>query len=81
MKEESLTPSSEESNALAQIQNIIRNPKFETSTFLQDKYKELKQIENQFREREFIINKQYSRSTDNMFGYVLYKLKDSDLTS
>ena len=81
MKEESLTPSSEESNALAQIQNIIRNPKFETSTFLQDKYKELKQIENQFEERKFIINKQYSRSTDNMFGYVLYRLKDSDLTS
>jgi len=81
MKEESLVPSSEESNAIAQIQNIIRNPKFETSTFLQDKYKELKQIENQFREREFIINKQYSRSTDNMFGYVLYRLKDSDLTS
>jgi hypothetical protein len=79
MKEESLKPSDEELNSSSQIQNIVGNPKFKTSIFLQNKYKELKQIENQFQERKLIINKQYSNSTNNIFGYVLYKLKDSDL--
>jgi hypothetical protein len=81
MKEESLKPSNEELDASFQIQNIIGNPKFKTSTFLQDKYKELKQIETQFQERKFIVNKQYSNSTNSIFGYVLYRLKDSDLIS
>jgi hypothetical protein len=81
MKEESLKPSDEELNSSSQIQNITGNPKFKTSTFLQDKYKELKQIENQFQERKLIVNKQYSNSINNIFGYVLYKLKDSDLSS
>jgi hypothetical protein len=79
MKEESLKQSEEELNASAKMQNIIGNPKFKTSSFLQNQYKELKQIENQFQERKLIITKQYSNSTNNIFGYVLYRLKDSDL--
>jgi hypothetical protein len=79
MKEESLKPSEEELNASTKMQNIVGNPKFKTSSFLQNQYKELKQIANQFQERKLIINRQYSNSTNNIFGYVLYRLKDSDL--
>ena len=77
MKNESTKVSEEEQKAFDELQSIITNPKFKTSSFLQDKYKELKQIEKEYNERKLIVNKQYSNT--DIFGYVLYRLKDSDL--
>lgn len=79
MKSESSKISEEEQKALDELQTIIANPKFKTSSFLQDKYKELKKIEKEYNERKLIISKQYSNINKNIFGYVLYRLKDSDL--
>jgi hypothetical protein len=79
IKEKSLKPSPEEENALLQIYDIVKHPKFKTSSFLQDKYKEFKQIEKEFLQRQLIVNNMYSRSTDKISGYVLYKLKDKDI--
>jgi hypothetical protein len=80
MENESSKISEEEQNALDEIQTIIANPKFKTSSFLQDKYKELKKIEREYNERKLMISKQYSNINKNIFGYVLYRLKDSDLS-
>jgi hypothetical protein len=80
MENESSKISEEEQNVLDEIQTIIANPKFKTSSFLQDKYKELKKIEREYNERKLMISKQYSNINKNIFGYVLYRLKDSDLS-
>ncbi len=79
MESESSKISEEEQKALDEIQTIISNPKFKTSSFLQDKYKELKKIEKEYNERKLMVSKQYSNINKNIFGYVLYRLKDSDL--
>jgi hypothetical protein len=79
MQLEASKPSDKEHDALIQLQTIIQNPKFKTSAFLQDKYKNFKQIEKQLLQRKFIVSKQFYDPDKVIFGYVLYKLKPSDI--
>lgn len=80
MTEEAGKANETEQEAMDTMNQIEQNPKFKTSTFLQDKHKQLKTIVSDYRNRTANITKSYGKARDNVYGYVLYRLKDEDLT-
>jgi len=79
MTEEAGKATEAEQEAIEAIKQVEQNPKFKTSTFLQDKHKELKTIVDDYRNRTTNITKSYGKARDNVYGYVLYRLKDEDI--
>ena len=79
MTEEAGKATNAEQEAMEAIKQIEQNPKFKTSAFLQDKHRELKTVVDDYRNRTTNIAKSYGKARDNVYGYVLYRLKDEDL--
>lgn len=80
MTEETSAATTEEQKAMEDLKQIEQNPKLKTSTFLQDKHKQLKTIINDYNNRTLNVVKSYGKVRDNIYGYVLYRLKDEDIS-
>ena len=79
LAEEGSAHTEEEKETIAKIERAKGHEKYKNSKFLQDQVKDLENTVKAYYERAARIKNAYSGSNNRISGYVLYKLKDSDL--
>jgi hypothetical protein len=79
LKDEYSQPTNQEQEMFNQIEKIKQHPKFNTSPVLQNQYKELSAARLNYLQRTQTLTKDFVRVRERIFGYVLYRLSDTDL--
>ena len=78
-QEEQTIPSIELKKLMINMDNILQNPKYIKSEYLQNEYIKLKEIYNEVKKNMTELSEKIGENRKNIIGYVLYKLTDSDL--